>query len=76
MLMAESEWHGLIVWRDSRSLDWWGDDLVFHILSCLEHEAREDVPEEHRAALMTFRELDDDRRYEVVKAALEACGSY
>jgi hypothetical protein len=64
----------LIKWRDAAALDWWGENLVFHIIAALKGEQL--VPEEHREALRTFQALSEDEQYEVVKAALILCKSY
>lgn len=66
----------LIRWRDTLALDWWGEDLVHHILYALENSECDDrIPAEHHEALRQFKAMKD-ARYDAVKRVLVACGSY
>lgn len=61
---------GLIRWRDSQSLDWCGEELVFHILATLTEYHKQFVPDEHMAAFREWLTLDEDLQTDYVEQVL------
>lgn len=60
----------LIKWRDRAALDWWGEELVFHVASALKRMRTESIPPEHQAAHSLFLAMEEDLQIEAVGAVL------
>lgn len=62
----------LIVWRDSRALDWWGGSLISHVMSCLNHPGPADaIPLEHLEGHSKFMAMSEEDRYQAIKKVLD-----
>lgn len=61
----------LICWRGESALDWYGEDLIFHVLATLRRMGRDEVPPAHKEAYDLFRKLDEDERYTLAARALD-----
>lgn len=62
----------LIRWRDDCS-DHYGEDLVFHtqhVLSTTDPHSAPWVPDEHKKAMLLFRQLDEDTQFKYVRTVL------
>lgn len=70
------ELENLIAWRDMLALDWYGEELVFHILRYLVRPRPNEIPEEHKQAHIVFKQLSDDDQLLLIEAVLRKNGSY
>ncbi len=61
----------LIRWRDSRALDWDGDELVSHVLYYLDTMPADEPPPELQAALQEFQAYDDDTKFDLVQRVVD-----
>ncbi len=69
-----SEFEALVKWRNELALDWHGADLVYHIRAVLHHLEVLTVPEEHRKALASFQQLDEEEQIKVIDTILDHVG--
>lgn len=69
---ADADVRALILWRDARALDWWGDSLIYHLLGCLKRPTEADaIPTEHMEGHRKFMAMSDGEQYQAIKEACE-----
>ena len=61
----------LIRWRDELALDWYGDDLVYHLLQALHYDKVPTVPTEHEEALRLFRSYDETQQEKLIRSVVD-----
>jgi hypothetical protein len=68
---ASQKLEALIKWRDGAAIDWFGEDLVFHVQKCLAMDDVPRVPPELEETLRDFRALDEDAQLRLVAQVLD-----